>query len=252
MVENGCHEAKFATDEEKLTTGVPSTPLIFRGYGHHRNIRFKSSTITRPPTTASFSSRAATPRHVIYFGGARDGEKEMLRKKYHVVRKKNHVVRKLFYVASIFCGAAGCKNGAAGRKNRPPWELSSTAWEVSSTAWEVSPTASLQCVTEHPHFLGDAQTSLPDTDNPAARPLRTVPRAPVHENEPTRGKMAVAGGFVGCVGVFLAGGGGLCRWRAGGARLRMPHARRCALAERRQSWQCLSRWRSRADKRCWC
>ena len=68
----------------------------------------------------------------------------MLRKKYHVVRKKNHVVRKLFYVASIF-------GGAAGRKNMPPWELSSTA--------------SRQCVTEHPHFLGDAQTSLPDTDN---------------------------------------------------------------------------------------
>ena len=201
MVENRCHE-------EKLTTGVPSTPLIFRSYRHHRSIRFKSSTITRPPTTASFSSRAATPRHVTYFGGARDREKEMLRKKYHVVRKKNHVVRKLFYVASIFGGAAGCKNGAAGRKNRPPWEL-------SSTAWEVSPTASLQCVTEHPHFGGDAQTCLPDTDNPAARPLRTVPRAPVHENEPTRGKMAVAGGFVGCVGVFLAEGGGLCRWPRG-------------------------------------
>ena len=208
MVGNGCHEAKFATDEEKpttdeekLTTGVPSTPLIFRGYGHHRSIRFKLSTITRPPTTASFSSRAATPRHVIYFGGARDGEKEMLRKKYHVVRKKNHVVRKLFYVASIFCGAAG-------RKNRPPWNLSSTAGTLSSTA-------SLQCVTEHPHFWGDAQTSLPNTDNPAARPLRTVPRAPVHENEPTRGKMAVAGGFVGCVGVFLAEGGGLCRWPRG-------------------------------------
>ena len=197
MVENGCHE-------EKLTTGVPSTPLIFRSYRHHRSIRFKSSTITRPPTTASFSSRAATPRHVTYFGGARDGEKEMLRKKYHVVRKKNHVVRKLFYVASIF-------GGAAGRKNRPPWKLSSTLWEVSSTAGTLSPTASLQCATEHPHFWGDAQTSLPDTDNPAARPLRTVPRAPVHENEPTRGKMAVAGGFVGCVGVFLAGGGGLCR-----------------------------------------
>ena len=145
MVENGCHEAKFATDEEKpttdeekLTTGVQSTPLTFRGYGHHRSIRFKSSTITRPPTTASFSTRAATPRHVTYFGGARDGEKEMLRKKYHVVRKKNHVVRKLFYVASIF-------GGAAGRKNMPPWELSSTA--------------SRQCVTEHPHFLGNAQTS---------------------------------------------------------------------------------------------
>ena len=201
MVENGYHE-------EKLTTGVQSTPLIFRGYGHHRSIRFKSSTITRPPTTASFSSRAATPRHVTYFGGARDGEKEMLRKKYHVVRKKNHVVRKLFYVASIF-------DGAADRENRPPWKLSCTAWEVSSTAGTLSPTASLQCVTEHPHFWEDAQTSLPDTDNLAARPLRTVPRAPVHENEPTRGKMAVAGGFVGCVGVFLAGGGGLCRWLRG-------------------------------------
>ena len=132
----------------------------------------------------------------------------MLRKKYHVVRKKNHVVRKLFYVASIF-------GGAAGRKNRPPWKLSSTPWELSCTAGTLSPTASLQCVTEHPHFWGDAQTSLPDTDNPVARPLRTVPRAPVHENEPTRGKMAVAGGFVGCVGVFLAGGGGLCRWPRG-------------------------------------
>ena len=208
MVENGCHEAKFATD-------VPSTPLIFHSYRHHRSIRFKSSTITRPPTTASFSSRAATPRHVIYFGGARDREKEMLRKKYHVVRKKNHVVRKFFYVASIF-------GGAAGRKNRPPWKLSSTPWTLSSTPWELSstagtltPTASLPCVTEHPHFWGDAQTSLPDTDNPAARPLRTVLRAPVHENEPTRGKMAVAGGFVGYVGVFLAGGGGLCRWPRG-------------------------------------
>ena len=250
MVENGCHEAKFATDEEKpttdeekLTTGVQSTPLIFRSYRHHRSIRFKPSTITRPPTTASFSSRAATPRHVTYFGGARDGEKEMLRKKYHVVRKKNHVGRKLFYVASIF-------GGAAGRKNRPPWTLSSTPWTLSSTAGTLSSTASLQCVTEHPHFFGNAQTSLPDTDNPAARPLRTVPRAPVHENEPTRGKMAVAGGFVGCVGVFLAGGGGLCRWRAGGARLRVPPARRCALAGRRQSWRCLSRWRGRADKRC--
>ena len=215
MVENGCHEAKFATDEEKLTTGVPSTPLIFRSYRHHRSIRFKSSTITRPPTTASFSGRAATPRHVTYFGGTRDREKEMLRKKYHVVRKKNHVVRKLFYVASIF-------GGAAGRKNRPPWELSSTLWTLSSTPWALSstagtltPTASLQCVTEHPHFGGDAQTSLPDTDNPAARPLCTVPRAPVYKHEPTRGKMAVAGGFVGYVGVFLAEGGGLCRWPRG-------------------------------------
>ena len=231
MVENGCHEAKFATD-------VPSTPLIFHSYRHHRSIRFKLSTITRPPTTASFSSRAATPRHVIYFGGARDREKEMLRKKYHVVRK-------IFYVASIFGEAAGRKNRAAGRKNRPPWKL-------SSTAWEVSPTASLQCVTEHPHFWENAQTSLPDTDNPAARPLRTVPRAPVHENEPTRGKMAVAGGFVGCVGVFLAEGTACAVGRAGGTRLRVPPARRCALAGRRQSWQCLSRWRSRADKRCWC
>ena len=215
MVENGCHEAKFATDEEKpttdeekLTTGVPSTPLILSGLWTPQEHQIQVIHYYPPPTTASFSSRAATPRHVTYFGGARDGEKEMLRKKYHVVRKKNHVVRKLFYVASIFGGAAGCKNGAAGRKNRPPWEL-------SSTAWEVSPTASLQCVTEHPHFGGDAQTCLPDTDNPAARPLRTVPRAPVHENEPTRGKMAVAGGFVGCVGVFLAGGGGLCRWPRG-------------------------------------
>ena len=245
MVGNGCHE-------EKLTTGVQSTPLIFRSYRHHRSIRFKLSTITRPPTTASFSSRAATPRHVIYFGGARDGEKEMLRKKYHVVRKKNHVVRKLFYVASIFGGAAGRKNRAAGRKNRPPWKLSSTAWEVSPTAGTLSPTVSLQCVTEHPYFWGDAQTSLPDTDNPTARPLRTVPRAPVHENEPTRSKMAVAGGFVGCVGVFLAEGTACAVGRAGGTRLRVPHARRCALAGRRQSWQCLSRWRSRADKRCWC
>ena len=170
---------------------------------------------------------------------------EMLRKKYHVVRKKNHVVRKIFYVASIF-------GEAAGRKNRPPWELSSMPWTLSSTAGTLSSTASLQCVTEHPHFLGDAQTSLPDTDNPAARPLRTVPRAPVHENEPTRGKMAVAGGFVGCVGVFLAEGAACAVGRAGGTRLRVPPARRCALAGRRQSWQCLSRWRSRADKRCWC
>ena len=139
-----------------------------------------------PPTTASFSSRAATPRHVIYFGGARNREKEMLRKKYHVVRKKNHVVRKLFYVASIF-------GGAAGRKNRPPWKLSSTPWTLSSTAGTLSPTASLQCATEHPHFLGNAQTSLPDTDNLAARPLRTVPRAPVHENEPTRYSHLAAG-----------------------------------------------------------
>ena len=130
-----------------------------------------------------------------------DGLHQMLRKKNHVVRKKNHVVRKLFYVASIF-------GGAASRKNKMPWEKVTPPWEVSSTA-------SLQCMTEHPHFWGDAQTSLPDTDNPAARPLRTVPRAPVHENEPTRGKMAVAGGFVGCVGVFLAGGGGLCRWPRG-------------------------------------
>ena len=82
----------------------------------------------------------------------------MLRKKYHVVRKKNHVVRKLFYVASIF-------GGAAGRKHRPPWKLSSTPWTLSSTAGTLSPTASRQCVTEHPHFLGNAQTSLPDTDN---------------------------------------------------------------------------------------
>ena len=154
MVENGCHEAKFATgeeksttDEEKLTTDVPSTPLIFRGYRHHRSIRFKSSTITRPPTTASFSSRAATPRHVIYFGGARDGEKEMLRKKYHVVRKKNHVVRKIFYVASIF-------GGAAGRKNRPPWKKLPTAWELSSTAGTLSPTASLSVRDRTPAFLG--------------------------------------------------------------------------------------------------
>ena len=82
----------------------------------------------------------------------------MLRKKYHVVRKKYHVVRKLFYVASIF-------GGAAGRKNRPPWKKLPTAWELSSTAGTLSPTASRQCVTEHPHFWEDAQTSLPDTDN---------------------------------------------------------------------------------------
>ena len=35
------------------------------------------------------------------FCGAGGREKEMLRKKYHVVRKKYHVVRKFFYVASI-------------------------------------------------------------------------------------------------------------------------------------------------------
>ena len=74
--------------------------------------------------TASFSS------------GAGGREKEMLRKKCHVVRKKYHVVRKIFYVASIF-------GGAASRKNRPAWELSSTAWELSPTAWELSPTALL-------------------------------------------------------------------------------------------------------------
>ena len=70
------------------------------------------------------------------FCGAGGREKEMLRKKYHVVRKKYHVVRKIFYVASIF-------GGAASRKNRPAWELSSTAWELSSTAGELSPTALL-------------------------------------------------------------------------------------------------------------
>ena len=47
----------------------------------------------------------------------------------------------------------------------PPWELSSTPWKLSPTAGTLSSTASRQCVTEHPHFLGDAQTSLPDTDN---------------------------------------------------------------------------------------
>ena len=44
------------------------------------------------------------------FGGVGDGNKEMLRKKTHVVRKKAHVVRKFFYVASIFGGAPGRKN----------------------------------------------------------------------------------------------------------------------------------------------
>ena len=51
-------------------------------------------------------------------GGAGDGIKEMLRKKFYVVRKKNHVVRKIFYVASISVGAAG-------RKNRPRWRKTS-------------------------------------------------------------------------------------------------------------------------------
>ena len=96
------------------------------------------------------------------FGGAGDGKKEMLRKKYHVVRKKTHVVRKLFYVASIF-------GRAARRRNRSPWELSSTAREVSSTAWNFSSTASrrrqrLQCVYRAPVFSGGAHTSLPDTN----------------------------------------------------------------------------------------
>ena len=126
----------------------------------------------------------------------------------HMVQVCVWLIEEYTYVASIF-------GGVARRRNRQPWELSSTPWTLSSTAGTLSSTTSLQCVTEHPHFFGDAQTSLPDTDNPAARPLRTVPRAPVHENEPTRGKMAVAGGFVGCVGVFLAGGGGLCRWPRG-------------------------------------
>ena len=48
-------------------------------------------------------------------GGAGDGIKDMLHKKFYVVRKKNHVVRKIFYVASIF-------DRAASRRNRPPWE----------------------------------------------------------------------------------------------------------------------------------
>ena len=95
-------------------------------------------------------------------GGAVDGKKEMLRKKYHVVRKKYHVVRKLFYVASIF-------GGAAGRKNRSPWELSSTAWEVSSTAGDFSSTAArcdaFNAFAEHPYFWGDAPTRLPDTNH---------------------------------------------------------------------------------------
>ena len=56
------------------------------------------------------------PRHIS--GGAGDGIKEMLRKKFYVVRKKNHVVRKIFYVASISVGAAG-------RKNRPRWRKTS-------------------------------------------------------------------------------------------------------------------------------
>ena len=47
------------------------------------------------------------------FGGAGGREKEMLRKKCHVVRKKYHVVRKIFYVASIF-------GRPPGRENRPP------------------------------------------------------------------------------------------------------------------------------------
>ena len=54
------------------------------------------------------------------FCGAGGREKEMLRKKYHVVRK-------IFYVASIF-------GGAASRKNRPAGELSSTAGDFSPTA----------------------------------------------------------------------------------------------------------------------
>ena len=71
------------------------------------------------------------------FGGAGDGKKEMLRKKYHVVRKKYHVVRKIFYVASIF-------GGAAGRKNRSPCELSSTAGDFSSTASSSEATPSMR------------------------------------------------------------------------------------------------------------
>ena len=80
-------------------------------------------------------------------GGAADGKKEMLRKKYHVVRKKNHVVRKIFYVASIF-------GGAASRKNGKPWEVSSTAGYFSPTASLL--TAPSRPSTEHP-YLGALQ-----------------------------------------------------------------------------------------------
>ena len=64
---------------------------------------------------------------VSIFGGAGDGIKEMLRKKFYVERKKNHVVRKLFYVASIFCGAAGRESGARAGKKRIPWKKVTTA-----------------------------------------------------------------------------------------------------------------------------
>ena len=98
------------------------------------------------PITASVSSRAAFVFTASTSGGAGNGIKEMLRKKFYVVRKKYHVVRKLFYVASIL-------GGAARRRNRPPWELSSTAWEVSSTAGHFSSTASLvNAFAEHPFW----------------------------------------------------------------------------------------------------
>ena len=88
-------------------------------------------------------------------GGAVDGKKEMLRKKYHVVRKKTHVVRKIFYVASI-------SRGAAGRRNRPPWKLSFTAGDFSSTA---SRCDAFNAFAEHLCFWGDASTRLPDTNH---------------------------------------------------------------------------------------
>ena len=86
-------------------------------------------------------------------GGAGNGINRMLRKKYHVVRKKYHVVRKLFYVASIFGGAAGRKKQAAVEDTSHGM---GTFFHGGDT---LSPTASRQCVTEHPHFLGNAQTS---------------------------------------------------------------------------------------------
>ena len=48
--------------------------------------------------------------HSIYFRRGGGWEKEMLRKKTHVVRKKTHVVRNFFYVASIFYGAPPRQN----------------------------------------------------------------------------------------------------------------------------------------------
>ena len=112
------HRAACRTQRAESPNPCPATRTRCRPTGTGCRPMTRGSRGKKLPRRGrKFPSRGNfRPRHPS--GGAGDGIKEMLRKKFYVVRKKNHVVRKIFYVASISIGAAS-------RKNRPRWSKTS-------------------------------------------------------------------------------------------------------------------------------